>query len=199
MNKWIKAGALAIGALSLTSAAIAAPLTWTVNNIVYSNDGPTPVTATGSFKYDADTNTFSDINISTTQGSFTDATVYTQVCTNPGCTVVSSANDILLISAPYSADMTGNQHMLINLQAPMTNAGGSLALQFAGHEKCQTPACIMGGSGLRLADPGATLTANAVVPPGPSAAPVPTLNQWALLLLTVAIAGIAFLRQRRRF
>lgn len=199
MNKWIKAGALAIGALSLTSAAIAAPLTWTVNNLVYSNDGPTPVTATGSFKYDADTNTFSDINISTTQGSFTDATVYTQVCTNPGCTVVSSATDILLISVPYSADMTGNQHMRINLQAPMTNAGGSLALQFAGHEKCQSPACIMGGSGLRLADPGATLTANAVVPPGPSAAPVPTLNQWALLLLTAAIAGIAFLRQRRRF
>jgi hypothetical protein len=198
MKKWTKAAALAIGALSLTTAAIAAPLTWTINNLVYSNDGPTPVTATGSFKYDADTNTFSDINISTTQGTFTDATVYTQVCTNPGCTVVSSATDILLISAPYSADMTGDQHMHLKLQAPMTNGGGSLALQFAGHEKCQSPACIMGSSGLRIADPGATLTANAVVAPGPGAAPVPTLSQWGLILLTATFGAAAFLRQRRK-
>jgi len=199
MKKWLKPTALALGLLGISAAAIATPMTWTLSNLVYSNDGPTPVTATGSFKYDADTNTFSDVNISTSQGAYTDAAVYTQVCNAPGCSTSSSATDILLISAPLSGDMTGDQHMHISLQAPMTNAGGAVAVQYALHLKCGSPACSFGGSGQRNADLGASLTATAVVPPGPgSAAAVPTLNQWGLILLGSLLSGFALLRQRRK-
>lgn len=113
MKRWIRAAALTLGILGLASVAHAVPVTWTLSNVLFSNDGPSGVTASGSFKYDADTNTFSDISVTTTQGSFTDAVTYTRVCTDPGCSSVSSATELLLISADFSTDMSADQHMHI--------------------------------------------------------------------------------------
>lgn len=198
MKKWIRAAAFMLSMLGLGSFAQADPVTWTLSNVVFSNDGPTDVTASGSFKYDADTNTFSDINISTTQGVFTDATVYTRACIDPACPVVSSQSELLLISSAFTGDMTGLQVMRIVLMAPMTNSGGALDIEDVYHLRCPL-LCYFSGSGTRFADPGATIIGTSVaVPPAPTnTASIPTLNQWGLMLLAMALGGAAFWRQRR--
>lgn len=197
-NKVWRRAAFAAGMLALSSLVHAAPVTWVLNNITFSNDGPRPVTAKGRFTYDADTNTFSNVRISTTQGHFTDATVYTSACTHLGCPVVSSASDILFMNPGYSADMTGAQALRIELSTPMTNTGGTLGADMVSQVICQNFDCFLFGSGMRVADLGATLTVETTAAPPTTLAPVPTLNPWGLMLLATALGGLTFRRLRHR-
>ena len=62
----LKKSSLLIGILCLTMPLVqidahADPVTWTLDNAVFDDDG----TATGSFVYDRDTNTYSDVSITT--------------------------------------------------------------------------------------------------------------------------------------
>ena len=197
-NKVWRRAAFAAGMLALSALVHATPVTWVLNDITFSNDGPTPVTAKGRFTYDTDTNSFSNVRISTTQGNFTNATVYTRACTDVGCPVVSSASDILFTNPGYSADMTGAQALRIELSAPMTNAGGTLGADSVTQVICQDFACFLFGSGMRVADPGATLTVETAAAPLTTLAPVPTLDPWGLMLLASVLGGLTFRRLRHR-
>lgn len=65
--------AAAFALLSCLGASVsAAPLTWTLDNVVFDDGG----TVTGSFVYDADTNTYSGISLQTAGGPITGASGY---------------------------------------------------------------------------------------------------------------------------
>ena len=53
----------------------AIPLTWTLHNVTFNDGG----TASGTYVYDADTNTVSNINIVTTAGSAMPGATYTNL------------------------------------------------------------------------------------------------------------------------
>ncbi len=67
---WI---ALVIGLTAMSSTAVAAPVKWTLVDVTFSDGG----TASGSFMYDADTNVFSAVDITTISGTLvTGANLY---------------------------------------------------------------------------------------------------------------------------
>ncbi len=68
----LRLAALLTAAL-LALPAQAAPLVWTFDNAVFEDGG----VATGSFVYDADTGTFSAVNVTTTAGTLAPGAVYT--------------------------------------------------------------------------------------------------------------------------
>jgi len=63
---------LAIAILALPAIASADGLTWTINNVTFNDGG----TASGSFNYDATTNAFSAINVTTTPGTLESGSTY---------------------------------------------------------------------------------------------------------------------------
>src|SRR4051794_3948399 len=105
--------ALVLVAMGYPAAATAAPLAWTLKNAIFVGGG----SASGSFKNDATTNQFSNINISTTvTGAYT-AQVFTF-----GTCCSSMLFDTL---ASNAADLTGVHYLQIQFDNPLTNAGGT--------------------------------------------------------------------------
>ena len=100
-------------------AANASPVVWTVEGVLFDDGG----TATGSFTYDADTEIFSDVSITTTPGStlaggFFDAAD----CNGAEC---STADEMRIW--PTGFGLT-RPLMIWFFDGPLTNSGGSLHL-----------------------------------------------------------------------
>lgn len=94
----------------------ATPIRWTLSNILFDNGG----TAAGSFFFDADTDTYSAVAITT----FT-ATAQVQATFNT-LLIGSSANGAFLTGA---GDQSGQAFLqLVYFQFPLTNEGGTLYL-----------------------------------------------------------------------
>jgi hypothetical protein len=111
---------LAVVLLLAANAAHAVPVEWTLNNWeTVAGPGGTD-TVTGSFIYEADTDTFSNINIF----SSLDSTSFTFAGVN------ADANTLEFVTGdPSSDDLTGTSVMLGNLAIPgMTNAEETLFL-----------------------------------------------------------------------
>ncbi len=106
--------------LSCTEA-LAAPVTWTLSGVTFS-DG---AAATGSFKYDASTNTYSDWSISVGAGTMTAFNYDT--------------SDSMLMTW-YNADASGigfwsnspTRYINLNFASALTGAGGSVNLAALG-------------------------------------------------------------------
>ena len=76
-------------------AASATPLTWTLTGVTFV-DGST---ASGTFTFDADTNTYSSIDVMTTGGTAYPAETYTFLCTSPCAGIAPDADNVLLLTA----------------------------------------------------------------------------------------------------
>jgi hypothetical protein len=87
-------------------------------------------TATGSFVFDADTGTYSSIDIVTTAGFGYAAETFTAVCTSPCKGETPGADDMLLLTSIDSTDFTGMPGLAIftPLEEPLTDAGGVIEL-----------------------------------------------------------------------
>lgn len=178
MKTWIWAVGLALG-LSLTAAsAFAAPVTWTVAG-VYEDGG----TVSGTFTYDVDTNTYSAINIVTAGGALPPSTYISL----HGSVAVFSSNVTLVTSAGRVefAPVLSLSFM------PIGNGGGTLALLGNTAEGICNFGC-QGFSGASRALSSGTVTTS------PPPATVPTMSEWALILLGVMLAGGAALTIQRR-
>jgi MYXO-CTERM domain-containing protein len=170
--------------LILPSAAGAAPLTWTLDGVVF-EDG---TTATGSFVFDADTTTFSALSIVTAGGSsipsgsswFFDDQFATAQQNAAGISgwVSTSRN---------GGDQTGAFVLsLFSVGGPvMTNAGGTIVVESGVVGVCQDSLCQFVENTL----PFATLTSGSFV--SPRVAPEPAV-------LWLAGLGIAALMRRRK-
>ena len=165
---------LVIGLFS-SVAALAVPVEWTLQNVAFTDGG----TAFGSFIYDADTNIYSGIDITTTSGTILSGTVYK--FSNPN--VSSSASIIQFLDT--EGDLTGARFFGLIPASALTNELLSTSINTldTGEYICSSSTCE-GGVGQRPVVSG-HLTSGSVVPI-PAAA-------W---LFGSALAGLGVLRRR---
>lgn len=96
------------------SIASADGITWTLSGLTFDDGG----TASGSFNYDAVTNTYSAINVTTTTGTTLTGATYTSLSD------LASSSDTGLLFGASSVDLTGISLLMLLFDAPLTNSGG---------------------------------------------------------------------------
>jgi len=159
-------------------AALADGVSWTLNNMVFS-DG---ATASGSFVYDAATNTLSSISITTTAGSAFGGATYTAV--DPSFTPLP--NDIGFV-VTLMPDFTGTGALELEFftsntfatPTNLTNAGGTIFTAL-NEFQCLNASCTSVND-LRGTVGSGTVT-GVVITPEPS----------SLLLLAIGALGLIF-------
>lgn len=109
------AAALALAG-TLSSWAHAAPIMWTLTDVLFNDGG----TATGSFVYDATTNAYSNISITTTDAALAPVATFT-------ASLFPTATDVALVPSPPPA-LTGQATFQLRFQFPLTDAGGLVLL-----------------------------------------------------------------------
>jgi len=159
-------------------------VTWTLNDMVFS-DG---ATASGSFEYDAATNTLSSINVTTTAGSAFGGATYTAV--DPSFTPLPNDIGFVVTLIP---DFTGTGALELEfftsnsfaIPTNLTNAGGTIFTAL-NEFQCLNASCTSVND-LRGTIGSGTVT-GAVVAPEPS----------SLLMLAIGAAGIIFAARQKR-
>jgi hypothetical protein len=110
-----------IGALLLAGGwvptAQSSPITWTLVDVSFTDAG----TASGTFVYDADLNTYSDIRITTTSGSAFGGATYTAFRGGSRTSLVTRSSD--------ASDATGLTTLHLLFLPPLTNIGGLAAIR----------------------------------------------------------------------
>jgi hypothetical protein len=169
-------------AVLLAGLAQAVPITWTLSGIVFPGGG----TASGSFVYDADANTYSFVNLTTTAGFLSGATYTAPV---PGANQPSGNSVLIAITNASLSDFTGTPVLRLDFSAPLTNAGGTTSVH-ATEGTCAVNPCINLTGNFRGIG-GGTITG-----PRPNVTPAPP--SIVLAITGMALAGGAYLWRRRR-
>ncbi len=148
--------ALGVILLMVVGAAQAMPLTWTLEDVVFDDGG----TAYGSFIYDASTNIFSDIDVTTTLGTVLSGAHY-QFATFQ---LNTFGNGVGLTDVDLP-DLTGVAAFFMEFDSlgggSLTNAGGTISIvSFAGGEAiCGDPDCSVSTGFGRSVNLGGVVTA----------------------------------------
>lgn len=116
---------------------------WTFQNSGFGG-ADTGVPLTGTFIYNADTATYSSIDVLTGAGASLPGANYRYVGPGPGASVI----DFVSSSA---ADITDAYRLNIGFNGPLTNAGGTLNIAFGFEGRCLNNACGFPGFGINLA------------------------------------------------
>lgn len=170
------------GGLLMASGANAVPITWTIPATTLSGTGNS---ISGTFVYDANTNTTSSINLTSTISGTT--TTLTYAGSNAGGYVRFQGAAVAVVSSTPSAYL---------LSTGLTNAGGSVTISVndLGNGLCN------GASGGICISAGFTGTnSSSVTVTGVAVAPIPSLSEWTQLLLalmTIMLVGWHFHRER---
>src|ERR1700739_5028547 len=146
MNRLIFRSLITVFILVVTfgvpSIASADGISWTLTGVTFDDGG----TASGSFNYNAVTNTFSSIDITTTAGSAFGGAIYT---TLSGAFPGSSTSTSLFLGRS-SGSFTGLPLLLLFFDAPLINSGGTVTaplttgLDFGGGEgSCDNADCSL--------------------------------------------------------
>jgi hypothetical protein len=154
--------ALALVGLTLSLTANAAPVTWVLDDVTFASaevlgGGPYDGVATGSFTYDADNNTYSNVNITTTGSGIwgTDNCGDSVLCgtyiraTDLYAPLTASSLQITPTSS-NPADATGYYGISLQFASALTNAGGTVQLFTAGGTDgegvCKNSDCLPQGA-----------------------------------------------------
>jgi len=168
-------------ALGLTSAAASAiPVTWTLQGVTFTDGG----TASGSFAYDADTNTYSSVNITTTPGSVI-LTGATLVYVSPG---FAPSNDSVLTAASNAADLTGTRAFALFFGSALTNVGGTVSIASGEEASCANSTCSAPTAPNRFTSAG-SVSAQTLE--------IPALSARGLAATALLLAAAALLALRR--
>jgi len=158
----------------------AAPVLWTFSGATFSDGG----TASGSFVYDADTNTYSSVNVTTTAGSVL-LTGANLLYVAPG--LPASSADVLTV-ASSSANLTGVRGLSLSFSPALSDLGGTVSL--TGLEATCADATCSSPSG-------ASRTLNAGPVAGVGKSNVPALSPWATAVAALLLAAAALVALRR--
>lgn len=167
-------------ALLAAGSALAAPLTWYVSG-TFADGG----VISGSFTYDADTNTYSAVSVTVTGGALSGAAYVTPNTPYVGGTQLGAV----------TAGGTGSGQRMATFifSSPLTNGGGFVLLGPSTAEGTCNAGCtgFTGGVPLRTNADGLLSTTTAV----------PTLGEWAMMGFAAALAGLGglFVMRRRRW
>lgn len=164
------------------------PILWTFQNVIFNDGG----TATGSFIYDANTNTYSVVNVTTSanntvNGNFPGASY--MFVNSTGLTPTSSTVEFSTI--PNGGDQTGKFNFVLAFSSPLSNAGGMDTPTGGSHESASANST---GSSFTL--PARTIVDGTLqgVP-----APVPEFGTIYSLGALLLFSGCAFAwKQRQR-
>ncbi len=171
--------------LAITASASATPLRWTLSEVTIGT-GSQLTRVIGSFTYDADTDTWSELSITTSGGTLLPATSAWEFNVPHEANVPGASG----FSAVYatSADWTGAFVLgLYNVSGQvLTDAGGAESLDYFRGGVCANSTC----DAIDYDQPSSQVGTGSFV----SAVPEPT----SLLLLGTGVAGLAALRRRRR-
>lgn len=181
MKKLLTRVALCVGLVAGASSSQAALVHWTLDGVRF-NDGST---ASGSFDFNADTSTFTNVLITTTAASIT------YVTTDLATTFFGlDASGINLIDDYLPAgDNTGHAILNLDFLSPLTNAGGIVGLvtgfpSFEGN--CGIADCSSGGISREALGDGRVI--GAAVVPAPA----------GLGLVGLGLVGLGLTRRPRR-
>jgi hypothetical protein len=174
-SRLIFAAALLLAVLLIPSLASADGITWTLSNVNLLDGG----TVTGSFNYNATTNAYSAINVSSTAGLFFGGASYSTVTD----AVMSGATILGLGQNPfYDGDLTGQSVLELFFNNALTNAGGTDSV-FAAEFICTNATCIL---------PITRISYSGNVTSSPVGAPEPA----SFLLLAAGLLTLVLLRFR---
>jgi hypothetical protein len=166
---------LALLLCAASSTIFAVPVQWTFSGITFNDGG----TASGTFVYDAATNTYSGINVTVTGGSLSSVSYIAQ---HP----IASAT-VLAFLPSASGDLTGLRVLVLSPSGALTDSGGARTLVAALAEgPCDNATCTS-ATGVRSITAG-SLTGSSV----PTAA-IPTVSTAMLAALAMLMAGAAWL------
>lgn len=166
--------------MACTGQAVADPVEWAIPDLALVDGG----IISGTFSYDADTATFSNIQVKTSGGGLP-GVVYTRA--QGGSEWQAPTWAVFRSSAPDS------DIVKIVLANPMTNMGGSNAVIGVQAGSC-SEACLGSFQTTRASQASGPISGT----PTPTPTPVPTLSEWAMILLGVMLAGGAALTIQRR-
>jgi hypothetical protein len=162
----------------------AIPVEWTLNDFVFDDGG----TASGTFFYDADTNSYFDITVTTTTGSDRTGTYYEHLNTNLLGTFSIRDSAAVFVDSDPSQDLSGANSFYFSLAQSLTNAGGRIdlvAADWSGETSCGNPDTSCFGS---VAGSERILVSGYV-----TAVPIPA----AVWLFGSALAGLGWMRRRK--
>ena len=158
--------------LCVPSIALADGITWSLSGVTFDDGGA----ASGSFVYDAVTNTVSSINIVTTAGTTFGGSTYTAL--DPGFDPPLPFDFVFVPSA--SGDLTGMMYLDLELPMPgLTNSGGFVSLMDIASEGV----CVDAGCTAAADSPIRMITGGEVISPV-----VATPEPPAFLLVGIGLA-----------
>jgi hypothetical protein len=164
---------------ALAVVAHAAPVTWALS--VAFTDGST---ATGSFVFDANTVSYSSINIVT--NTPTVGGTFQFVCVSPCTAGAPSATQVLFLAESSSNNLAAAHALALVFQAPLTNAGGVDNISFGQGGLCADATCSVPSS------------SPSPVPVNSSSFVESVPEAQSTLLVMIGLAGIAAARYRVR-
>ena len=183
--KFLLAAAVMMTALN----ALAVPTVWTLAGVTFSDGG----TASGSFVYDADSNTYSSINIVANGGTNpTLNTSYFFACTVPCSGLAPSSGAVLTLSVAPSNNLTGLPAFALIFSTSLDNGGGSRSVIGSQNATCNNARCTAPIAPTR------TVAAGAIAAVAPPPRLVPTLSNSSLILLGMMMIGVAGFGAGRR-
>jgi len=163
--------------LFVPSIASADGITWTLSDVTFDDGG----IASGSFVYDALTNTYSSIDITTTSGSAFTGTTYNAL----GGLFGSSSTGMLLGA---SGDLTNTDVLLLLFGAALTNSGGTVVLLSVREGTCDNTDCSLSTLDRSITGGEVVGTVETVATPEPSALSL-------LIVALVALMAVAAIRK----
>ena len=164
--------------LLIPAQAAAIPIVWTLHDVAFSDGG----TGSGSFVYDADTNIYSAIDITTTAGTVRPGNIYAARNTLGGASVSSG----FVAHPAAAADFTGVPFLSLQFAFSLTNDALQTGITGFREGICSNVQCSFSRGAFR------TISAGTVRGSRPSAIPEP----GGLALAIVALVTAAGFRSR---